>query len=527
MKLTIEQEEIINTLNKKNESIQINAFAGTGKTTTLRQIAEIFKDKKILYLVFNKSMEQEVNSAYGKNFPDNCDVFTIHGFAKKTLEGFNHKINNIQNQDFLARLGRFLQGKKPQKVTSKEIKSFKEELNEFCFSDAEHSKNNLINDFLMQTFSNQIPHSHNTYLKMFHIALKEKQILFPKNRYDIFMLDEVQDSNQVTLAIVELLNIPKKIFVGDTYQRIYSFRGANKINPLESSNAKKYYLTRSFRLSQNLAKKASRFLKIFHGEEKDLVGQDFKQPKIKTKAILARNNFTISNIIKELASRNNFDFQLTERAEGYFRLHQEILKIAQNLEQTKRVSSALEYYFRKYKKIANNNYSSNDFIDFLIENSKVMGELEVTTAGKIVKEFGHEIKNWIYKIENNQTENPSLTLSTIHKAKGKEWDEVILESDIFLPKIIANFFVKYLEEKSLTAENIKKDFVGFLVANRSNINPTIIDELNLYYVAITRAKYKLTDRNNFLNIFDLDNMSDIREYINQEIYKNYIDLIKN
>ena len=32
-------------------------------------------------------------------------------------------------------------------------------------------------------------------------------------------------------------------------------------------------------------------------------------------------------------------------------------------------------------------------------------------------------------------------------------------------------------------------------------DPIIIDELNLYYVAITRAKYKLTDRNNFLNIF--------------------------
>ena len=92
------------------------------------------------------------------------------------------------------------------------------------------------------------------------------------------------------------------------------------------------------------------FLKVFHDEKKDLVGQDFKQPKIKTKAILARNNFTISNIIKELASKNNFDFQLTERAEVYFQLHQEILKIAQNLEHTKRVSSALEYYFKNIKK---------------------------------------------------------------------------------------------------------------------------------------------------------------------------------
>ena len=256
MKLTIEQEKIINALKNQNESIQINAFAGTGKTTTLRQIAETFKDKKILYLVFNKSMEQEVNSSSGKNFPDNCDVFTIHGFAKKTLEGFNYKIHNIQNQDFLARLRRFLQGKKPQKVTSKEIKDFKEELNNFCFSDAESSKNNLINDFLMQTFSNQIPHSHNTYLKMFHIALKEKEIVFPKNRYDIFMLDEVQDSNQVTLAIVELLNIPKKILVGDTYQRIYSFRGANKINPLENSNAKKYYLTKKFSFKSKFGKKS-------------------------------------------------------------------------------------------------------------------------------------------------------------------------------------------------------------------------------------------------------------------------------
>ena len=55
MVLSAQQEEIIEiskNLND-NEILKINAFAGTGKTTTLIQITTAIYDKNFLYLAFN------------------------------------------------------------------------------------------------------------------------------------------------------------------------------------------------------------------------------------------------------------------------------------------------------------------------------------------------------------------------------------------------------------------------------------------------------------------------------------------
>ncbi len=37
-----------------NVAVKINAFAGSGKTTMLRLLAQAFPEKKLLYLAFNK-----------------------------------------------------------------------------------------------------------------------------------------------------------------------------------------------------------------------------------------------------------------------------------------------------------------------------------------------------------------------------------------------------------------------------------------------------------------------------------------
>jgi F-box protein, helicase, 18 len=41
-------------LEARGRILKINARAGTGKTTTLRMLAEKFSDQRILYLVFNR-----------------------------------------------------------------------------------------------------------------------------------------------------------------------------------------------------------------------------------------------------------------------------------------------------------------------------------------------------------------------------------------------------------------------------------------------------------------------------------------
>jgi predicted AAA+ superfamily ATPase len=76
MNLTTQQNEIIESI-PKYKNIKINAFAGTGKTTTLKLIANKYKEKKILYLAFNSSIKNEAS----KIFPSNSFIKTTHGLA--------------------------------------------------------------------------------------------------------------------------------------------------------------------------------------------------------------------------------------------------------------------------------------------------------------------------------------------------------------------------------------------------------------------------------------------------------------
>ena len=77
--LTPEQERIIaiSKAMQANESLKIQACAGSGKTSTLVEITKANPNAKFLYLAFNKSIVEEAKS----KFPDNVSIKTTHALA--------------------------------------------------------------------------------------------------------------------------------------------------------------------------------------------------------------------------------------------------------------------------------------------------------------------------------------------------------------------------------------------------------------------------------------------------------------
>ena len=73
---TSEQLEIIDCVKEmcSNEILKINAFAGTGKTSTLVAIAKALPYKRFLYLAFNSSIVEESR----QKFPSNVTILTTH-----------------------------------------------------------------------------------------------------------------------------------------------------------------------------------------------------------------------------------------------------------------------------------------------------------------------------------------------------------------------------------------------------------------------------------------------------------------
>ena len=74
--LTQEQKDIIFA---KEDRIKIAALAGSSKSTTLYYYAKTRPFKKILYVVYNKSMKEEFEKLYSKQ--KHITIKTQHGFA--------------------------------------------------------------------------------------------------------------------------------------------------------------------------------------------------------------------------------------------------------------------------------------------------------------------------------------------------------------------------------------------------------------------------------------------------------------
>jgi F-box protein, helicase, 18 len=78
--LTDEQKQIVFDSDKE-DILLINAYAGTGKTTTLYFFARARPDLRILYLAFNKAMAVEAQEKF-QTLP-NVTTSTVHSLAFK------------------------------------------------------------------------------------------------------------------------------------------------------------------------------------------------------------------------------------------------------------------------------------------------------------------------------------------------------------------------------------------------------------------------------------------------------------
>ena len=77
---TGEQQDILDAV-ATGGTVAISACAGTGKTSTLRMIAERFSQKRMLYVAFNKAVQVEAASS----FPRNVTCRTAHALAYRAF----------------------------------------------------------------------------------------------------------------------------------------------------------------------------------------------------------------------------------------------------------------------------------------------------------------------------------------------------------------------------------------------------------------------------------------------------------
>jgi superfamily I DNA/RNA helicase len=469
---TKEQQKILDEA-RKSQTIAIKAFAGTGKTTTLKMISEDQAECKILYLAFNTESAKEARG----RFLENTTCKTVHSLALSELKesGFKPSFENVNVYSVKNYLEKVHKGKVIGFGTAK--KAY-DKLNEFLYSEStDFGKEYFGYDgvYAKEVFnamlSGDFPTGHDGYLKIYHLWLVSGKINPPK--IDILMLDEAQDSNHVTVSIFNSIKCRTKIMVGDPHQQIYAWRGSKNVFKELNKDVKILPLTKTYRFPQSHVDKANRLLKSEKNEIEEIrtIKELGSEDNVKTKCIITRTNSAMLEIILEnekLPEEKRIIYKTMRPSSEILADSLDLLKIKSN--GSKKTPK---------KDLTNKDWSTYTYSKIRKEvSSKVCNDQPLKIAFKLVEKYGEKIIDAKKIIDSNRRKKSEnyTTITTTHTAKGLEWDEVTIYND----------FTPYFAIKGNTKENKEKRD----------------EEINLYYVAMTRSKEVLIDNtNNILSEF--------------------------
>ena len=252
--LTEEQQAVVDVSRQllPREMLKVDACAGSGKTSTLVEIAKANPHARFLYLAFNRAIVSEAK----QRFPANVKIYTTHGLAyywyayvygDARLHDIKPGYKIFDIEPLFPRLG------------NRELNGLLLEYRDFLYSSLEEPLDNNVAKIFAAVQEGKLPLTHDFYLKLYQLRCQ------PKFRnYDYVLLDEAQDTNAVTMAIFTD-NDCRRILVGDSHQAIYGFRGA--INGLSGVQAEhNLNLTYSFRSLQPILDRANWFLNRYDAQ---------------------------------------------------------------------------------------------------------------------------------------------------------------------------------------------------------------------------------------------------------------------
>lgn len=105
MELSQRQNNIITTWNNTSSNLLIQAVAGSGKTFTLFEILKRC-NHRTLFLAFNKSIQQEIQSKMDRMGLSQGKALTLHSLGLSAIKSSRrrYKVNNNKNWDIIKKI---------------------------------------------------------------------------------------------------------------------------------------------------------------------------------------------------------------------------------------------------------------------------------------------------------------------------------------------------------------------------------------------------------------------------------------
>tara|TARA_B100000035_G_scaffold315203_1_gene334408 strand:+ start:2127 stop:4193 length:2067 start_codon:yes stop_codon:yes gene_type:complete len=235
---------------KKHDIIAIKSVAGSGKTTTLLDLAKINKSKKILYLAFNKNLITEIQTKLKKQNITNLFPRTFDSLMRNIYchhKDNPHQIDDLRPNTLHLKIQWF------QNKNWRIKKQCIQYITKFC----RQTEYTNIDEYCIEKFGKPMPLLKmlwekivKSYIITFDSIRKLVQIYrwaknYIDNNYDMIFIDEAQDFDGLMLDILLKDTTVPKVFVGDPLQAIYQWRGSiNAFNKLpDNTHFLEFYST--------------------------------------------------------------------------------------------------------------------------------------------------------------------------------------------------------------------------------------------------------------------------------------------
>ena len=449
-------------------NLRIDAYAGTGKTTTLRLLAES-RPGRALYLAFNRAIAAEAQ----QRFPAYVKCATTHSVAfrgvRRTLGYPEWKLTESLTPNLILQAFRLpptvsfhsgvvLEQRSYAAILRDGLKRFLQSSDKEpgtahvpCYGILETLSAEQFESFARQVAehlgylwaamldrSQGLPLGHDGYLKLW--ALSQ-----PQARADYIMVDEAQDLNPVLLDVLNRSQC-QIVYVGDPYQQIYEWRGA--VNAMEQVHIRqRCLLSQSFRFGPEIAAAASILLRTL-GAREPLRGSSALVShigRVRPDAILARSNAGVMANVLHCLARN-----LRCAVVGGTKELERVLTDVQRVKQGQPAQSPELVGFGGWK-------------DVMSFSTQPEGE-GLRPLVNLVQEHGESrMLRALSGCEASEV-TAQVVCSTAHRAKGREWNYVHLDADF------------------------ETGFVRAARLGPAQSTVALASEARLLYVALTRAR---------------------------------------
>ena len=484
------QQDIFDFIQHGNGNSVINALAGSGKTSTIVNAVKLIPSTcNALFIAFNKEIVKELEKKLAG--VKNVQVKTLHSLGLLMIRrnlGTNIEIDEYKYRTFIKKNIKQLSSADFDKMTTKLMQQYTDNVIQLC----DLGRYNLAQcekDLLQVSARHDIPiidDECNAVLNVMKwgrenttsidftdmVWLPYELTLNPIGlQYDYIFIDECQDLNaaQRELFLRCFRRGTRFIAVGDKKQAIYSFAGADaesfaKLQNLPNTTT--LPLPISYRCPKKVVNLANQFVDTMECREGAPDGEIVHNVSIKDihdgDMVLCRTKMPLIKLymrylrmgVKSYVRGQDIGLNLLRMVD---KTEQIVLNVS--LQKDGVFARLYDDLFEERNRLMIKR--GMDLEDATLSN-QIMNKYDSIKALEILAEGLTSARNLHDRIENVFAESADgVCLSTIHKAKGLEANNVYILCKTLMPSRLAT-------------QDWEKE-----------------QEQNLMYVAYTRAKYKL------------------------------------